>query len=159
MMKIISNKYNLGILFLGLGNRSLGSIMYTSIAELITSSVQALAHNVRRDCGVVAESRWRVFLHSWCDAGMMMVITLILALAKTVTPGGESAGEARRIVAPATKRFSLVTQLSRHGEAMTYTDLLGIVVAYEFLAVQLWLSYQNVVANESQLLITRVTAL
>ena len=40
---------------------------------------------------------------------------------------------------------------------MTYTDLLGIVVAYEFLAMQLLLSYQNVVANETQSLITRVT--
>jgi len=42
-------------------------------------------------------------------------------------------------------------------KAMTYTDLLGIVVAYEFLAMQLLLSYQNVVANETQSLITRVT--
>ena len=40
---------------------------------------------------------------------------------------------------------------------MTYTDLLGIVVAYEFLVMQLLLSYQNVVANEIQSLITRVT--
>ncbi len=42
-------------------------------------------------------------------------------------------------------------------KAMTYTDLLGIVVAYEFLVMQLLLSYQNVVANEIQSLITRVT--
>jgi len=38
-------------------------------------------------CGVGAESRWRVFLHSWCDAGLCGYY-FILALAKTVTPGG-----------------------------------------------------------------------
>ena len=29
-----------------------------------------LAHNVRRYVHVGAASRWRVFLHSWCDAGI-----------------------------------------------------------------------------------------
>ncbi len=55
----------------------------------------------------------------------------ILALAKTVTPGGSPRRQPGRAVAPATKRSSLVTQLSRHGEAMTYTDLLA--TGYYFL--------------------------
>ena len=42
-------------------------------------------------CGVGAESRWRVFLHSWCDAGLCGYY-FILALAKTVTPAGAPGG-------------------------------------------------------------------
>ena len=59
----------------------------------------------------------------------------ILALAKTVTPGGSPRREPGQAVAPATKPSSLVTQLSRHGAPMTYTGLLGIV-AVLFLFVQ-----------------------
>ncbi len=47
--------------------------------------------NVWRYVQVAAESRWRVFLHSWCDAGLSGYY-FILALAKTVTPEGSPAG-------------------------------------------------------------------
>ena len=47
--------------------------------------------NVRRYVAVAAESRWRVFLHSWCDAGLSGYY-FILALAKTVTPAGAPGG-------------------------------------------------------------------
>ena len=47
----------------------------------------------------------------------------------------ESPAVAGQAVAPATKPSSLVTQLSRHGAPMTYTDLLGIV-AVLFLFIQ-----------------------
>jgi hypothetical protein len=50
-------------------------------------NVDAIAPNVRRYVHVGAESRWRVFLHSWCDAGLCGYY-FILALAKTVTPRG-----------------------------------------------------------------------
>jgi len=53
-----------------------------------------IGSNVRRYVAVAAESRWRVFLHSWCDAGLSGYY-IILALAKTVTlagvPGGAGA--------------------------------------------------------------------
>ena len=52
------------------------------------------AHNYAQRsavCGVGAESRWRVFLHSWCDAGLSGYY-FILALAKTVTPAGAPGG-------------------------------------------------------------------
>jgi len=57
----------------------------------------------------------------------------ILALAKTVTPGGRPRREPGQAVAPAMKPSSLVTQLSRHGAPMTYTGLLGIVAVLFFL--------------------------
>ena len=56
----------------------------------------------------------------------------ILALAKTVTPGGSPRRQPGQAVAPATKPSSLVTQLSRHGAPMTYADLLCIVVLEHF---------------------------
>ena len=52
----------------------------------------------------------------------------ILALAKTVTPGGSPRRQPGQAVAPAAKPSSLVTQLSRHGAPMTYTDLLEAVL-------------------------------
>jgi len=67
-----------------------------------------------------------VFLRSWCDAGLSGYF-FILALAKTVTPGGSPRREPGQAVAPAIKP-SLVTQLSRHGAPMTYTDLLEAVL-------------------------------
>jgi len=79
--------------------------------------------NVPAVCAVGAESRWRVFLHSWCGAGLWCYL-FILALAKTVTPGGSPRREPGQAVAPSTKLSSLARKLSRHGEAMTYTDLL-----------------------------------
>ena len=42
-------------------------------------------------CGVAVESRWRVFLHSWCDTELCGNY-FILALAKTVTPAGAPGG-------------------------------------------------------------------
>ncbi len=48
---------------------------------------------------------------------------LILALAKTVTPVGVPAGAGAGRGA-SHKTASLVTQLSRHGAAIAYTDLL-----------------------------------
>ena len=49
-----------------------------------------------------ASGRWRVFLHSWCDAGIYGYY-FILALAKTVTPGGGPRREPGQAVAPTTK--------------------------------------------------------
>ena len=67
----------------------------------------------------------------FCTRGAMQgydVDLFILALAKTVTPGGGPRREPGRAVALARKPSSLVTQLSRHGKPMTYTDLLGQVI-------------------------------
>ncbi len=52
-------------------------------------------------CGVGAESRWHAFLHSWCDAGLCGYY-FILALAKTVTPGGGPRREPGQAVPPTT---------------------------------------------------------
>ncbi len=53
--------------------------------------MQYVAANVRRYVHVGAASRWRAFLHSWCDAGIGYYL-FILALAKTVTPVGVPGG-------------------------------------------------------------------
>ena len=66
----------------------------------------------------------------FCTRGAIQgydVVLLILALAKTVTPPGGPRWEPGQAVAQVTKPSSLVTQLSRHGKPMTYTDLLGAV--------------------------------
>ena len=70
--------------------------------------------------GPPAGGRWRVFLHSWCDAGLSGYY-FILALAKTpdksgqaVTPGGSAPPERGRPVPPATEQSSLVRKFSRH---------------------------------------------
>jgi len=78
-------------------------------------------------CAVGAESRWRVFLHSWCDAGLSGYY-FILALAKTVTPGGSPRREPGRAAPLATELSSLVRRFSRCGEPIAYTDLLGHVL-------------------------------
>jgi len=57
----------------------------------ICDLVFTLGGNVWRYVQVAAESRWRVFLHSWCDAGLCGYY-FILALAKTVTPAGAPGG-------------------------------------------------------------------
>ena len=67
----------------------------------------------------------------FCTRGAIQgydVVLFILALAKTVTPGGSPRREPGQAVAPATKPSSLITQLSRHGAAIAYTDLLGTVI-------------------------------
>jgi hypothetical protein len=63
---------------------------------------------------------------SFCTRGAMQgydVVLFIFALAKTVTPegvpGGAGAGRGA-----SHKSISLFTQLSRHGAAIAYTDLL-----------------------------------
>jgi len=74
-----------------------------------------------------ASGRWRVFLHSWCGAGLCGNY-FILALAKTVTPGGSA-----RVSGPA---CAAITNLSGGREVfaaqkpIAYTDLLGTVVLF-----------------------------
>ena len=83
-------------------------------------------HNVRRYV-LLAPSRGGA---CFCTRGAMQgydVVLFILALAKTVTPGGSPRRQPGQAVAPATKPSFLVTQLSRHGAPMTYTDLLATV--------------------------------
>ena len=91
-----------------------------------------MPHNVRRYV-LLAPSRGGA---CFCTRGAMQgydVVLFILALAKTVTPGGSPRREPGQAVASATKPSSLVTQLSRHGAPMTYTGLLGIVAVLFFL--------------------------
>ena len=79
--------------------------------------------NVRRYVAL-AQSRGGA---CFCTRGAIQgydVDLYILALAKTVTPPGSPRREPGRAVAPATKS-PLVTQLSRHGAAIAYTDLLA----------------------------------
>jgi len=52
----------------------------------------------------------------------------ILALAKTVTPGGGPRREPGQAAPLTTKRSSLARKFSRCGKPMTYTDLLAVVV-------------------------------
>ena len=85
-----------------------------------------MAHNVRRYVAL-AQSRGGA---RFCTRGAMKGYDgyyFVLALAKTVTPGGSPRREPGQAVTPATKLSSLVTQLSRHGAPMTYTDLLAPV--------------------------------
>ena len=88
-----------------------------------------MAHNVRRYVQLVRQLADGGAC--FCTRGAMQGYDsyyLILALAKTVTPRGGPRREPGRAVAPTTKPSSLVTQLSRHGKPMTYTDLLGQVI-------------------------------
>jgi hypothetical protein len=57
-----------------------------------------------------------VFLHSWCDAGYNVVL-VIVALAKTVTPGGSARREPGQAAPPTTKLSSLARRFSRCGKA------------------------------------------
>ena len=92
-----------------------------------------IGYNVRRYV-LLAPSRGGA---CFCTRGAMQDYDgyyLILALAKTVTPGGSPRGSgAGRGASYGTA--SLVTRLSRHGAPMTYTGLLGIV-AVLFLFIQ-----------------------
>ncbi len=58
---------------------------------------------------------WVMMLFGYCRVG------------KIRDTSGSPRREPGRAVAPTTKPSSLVTQLSRHGKPMTYTDLLGAV--------------------------------
>ena len=73
-------------------------------------------------CAVGAESRWRVFLHSWCDAELCGYY-FILALAKTVTPGGSPRREPGR-PAPPLKIFHFDQKILAVQKPIAYTDLL-----------------------------------
>jgi len=67
----------------------------------------------------------------FCTRGAMQgydVVLFIVALAKTVTPGGSAPRERGRAAPPTTKRSSLARKLSRCGALMTYTDLLPAVL-------------------------------
>ena len=97
--------------------------------------VLSTAHNYAQRsavCGVGAESRWRVFLHSWCDAGLCGYY-FILALAKTVTPGGGPRREPGRPAPPLTA-FHFDQKVLAVQKPIAYTDLLWVVlVIYVFL--------------------------
>ena len=83
-----------------------------------------MAHNVRRYVAL-AQSRGGA---CFCTRGAMQgydVVLFILALAKTVTPGGSPRLCRGRPAAQATNYSSIVTLLSRHGATIAYTDLLG----------------------------------
>ncbi len=82
-------------------------------------------------CAVGAESRWRVFLHSWCDAGLCGYY-FILALAKTVTPGGSPRREPGR-PAPPLKIFHFDQKILAVQKPIAYTDLLGNVILWQLL--------------------------
>ena len=77
----------------------------------------------------------------FCTRGAMQgyaVDLFILAMAKTVTPGGGPRREPGQAVPLTTKRSSLARRFSRYGEAMTYTDLLGIVLFWIFILRGRW---------------------
>ena len=64
-----------------------------------------------------------MFLHSWCGVGLSGY-NFILALAKTVTPGGSPLTDRQgQAVPPVTERSSLARAFSRYGKPMTYTYL------------------------------------
>ena len=85
-------------------------------------------------CVVGAESRWRVFLHSWCDVGLWLLL-VYSRVGKNRDTRRESPAVAGAGRGASHGTASLVTRLSRHGAPMTYTGLLGIV-AVLFLFIQ-----------------------
>ena len=89
------------------------------------------AHNYAQRsavCAVGAESRWRVFLHSWCDARLSGYY-IILALAKTVTPGGSPRREPGQ-PAPPLKVFHFDQKILAVQKPIAYTDLLASVYLF-----------------------------
>jgi len=67
----------------------------------------------------------------FCTRGAMQgydVDMIILALAKTVTPGGSPRREPGQAVPLTTKCSSLARKFSRYGAAIAYTDLLCAVI-------------------------------
>ena len=88
----------------------------------------AIVSNVRRYVQL-AQSRGGA---CFCTRGAMQdydVISVILALAKTVTPAGGPRREPGRAVPLTTKRCSLARKFSRYRAAIAYTGLLEIVAA------------------------------
>jgi hypothetical protein len=60
----------------------------------------------------------------------VMMLLLYSRVGKNRDTSGGPRREPGQAVAPATKTASLVAQLSRHGAAIAYTDLLGTVAVY-----------------------------
>ena len=111
----------------GTVNRLLGSFFLATIVHLlIFPQFSGMLPNVRRYVHVGAESRWRVFLHSWCDAGLCCYY-FVIALAKTVTPEGSPRRQPGQAAPLTTNQASLARRFSRCGAPMTYTDLLCVV--------------------------------
>ena len=101
------------------------------LSRIHFNMVLLTAHNYAQRsavCAVGAESRWRVFLHSWCDAGLSGYY-FILALAKTVTPGGSPRREPGQ-PAPPLKVFHFDQKILAVQKPIAYTDLLGNVLFY-----------------------------
>ena len=83
--------------------------------------------NVRRYVAL-AQSRGGA---CFCTRGAMQgydVVLFLLAMAKTVTPGGGPRREPGQAAPLTTKRSSLVRKFSRCGAPMPYTDLLPLVL-------------------------------
>jgi len=67
----------------------------------------------------------------FCTRGAMQgydVDLFILALAKTVTPGGSPRRQPGQAAPPTTKQSSLARRFSRCGAPIAYTDLLAGVI-------------------------------
>jgi len=67
----------------------------------------------------------------FCTRGAMQcydVVLFIVALAKTVTPGGGPRREPGQAAPPPTQRSSLARRFSRCGAPIAYTDLLAGVI-------------------------------
>ena len=82
-----------------------------------------MAYNVRRYVAL-PQSRGGA---RFCTRGAMQGYDgyyFVLALAKTVTPGGSPRREPGRAVPLTTKRSSLARKFSRYGKPIAYTDLL-----------------------------------
>jgi len=85
-----------------------------------------LKHNVRRYVQLPQSRGGACF----CTRGAMQgydVDLFVLALAKTVTPGGGPRREPGQAAPPTTERSSLARKFSRCGEPIAYTDLLAFV--------------------------------
>jgi len=83
-----------------------------------------MRHNVRRYVQL-AQSRGGA---CFCTRGAVQIydiVLIILALAKTVTPGGGPRREPGQAAPPTTQRSSLARRFSRCGAPIAYTDLLG----------------------------------
>jgi hypothetical protein len=91
--------------------------------------VAAIVPNVRRYVQL-AQSRGGA---CFCTRGAMLdydVVLFVLALAKTVTPPGGPRRGAGADRGASHKTASLVTQLSRRGATIAYTDLLATVYLF-----------------------------
>ena len=86
------------------------------------------AHNYAQRsavCAVGAESRWRVFLHSWCDAGIWWLL-LYARVGKNRDTSGSPRREPGR-PAPPLKLFHFDQKILAVQKPIAYTDLLDVV--------------------------------